>query len=44
MVDRYKIMERIMSTCERFAGLFMWTILISASLFVWYLIYILVIN
>ena len=44
MVDRYKIMERVMSTCERFTGLFMWTILISASLFVWYLIYILVIN
>ena len=44
MVDRYKIMERIMNACERCAGVAMWTVLISSSLFLWYLIYVLITN
>jgi hypothetical protein len=44
MVDKYKIMERIMNVCERCTGAFIWIVLISASLFLWYLIYILVTN
>ena len=42
MVDRYKIMERIMSIGEKFMGVFVWTVVIALSLFMWYLVYILV--
>jgi hypothetical protein len=44
MLNKYEIMEKIMYICEKCTGVAIWTILISGSFFLWYLIYILVIN